>query len=561
MSTKTLRRRIALVAVSALGAGLLSVVAVPSANATAGDGIFDASTGTLGLVGAISPALDGTTGYSTRTATILSTGKLILSTAAVAAVKVSDGARITAVAGTTIAASDINAAQTCVDMKNADNLITITPTGAAGTTFTVTGYDDTCASAGAVADVLTVTIASSSVAGVAVASESVVRWDSNNAGAPTAAESVVNASTTFGNTLELYINVADAYGQDISLTTGSLVVTASSGAVLGTLEATGAAAAPTAANNTAVSSADPSALWVYLAELTSGAGWSGTVTVSYNGVTLATLAGKITGRPSTLSVTPYKAGKTATTNATAFLYTVKDAAGNGLAMESDSILMDTSSNSAVVTNAAGTGGLDAAYDGAYGDYVGTGSITCGVAGTSDVVLKYTNTNGTTIKSAKTSFRCAGAAYEYAASFDKASYIQGEVATLTVTFKDSKGNLANSYDAVDTVTSNESDISISAPMMTLVGVANSGASAGTTAKPGISGTRKYTFTVGTTSGLTDGSYNAVVHFPTIDVATSAAYKVTTGSTGVSNADVLKAIVSLIASINKQIAALQKALLKK
>jgi hypothetical protein len=35
MSTKTLRKRIALVAVSALGAGLLSVVAVPSANAAA----------------------------------------------------------------------------------------------------------------------------------------------------------------------------------------------------------------------------------------------------------------------------------------------------------------------------------------------------------------------------------------------------------------------------------------------------------------------------------------------------------------------------------------------
>jgi hypothetical protein len=43
--------------------------------------------------------------------------------------------------------------------------------------------------------------------------------------------------------------------------------------------------------------------------------------------------------------------------------------------------------------------------------------------------------------------------------------------------------------------------------------------------------------------------------------TVAYKVTTGSTGVSNADVLKAIVSLIASINKQIAALQKALLKR
>jgi hypothetical protein len=43
--------------------------------------------------------------------------------------------------------------------------------------------------------------------------------------------------------------------------------------------------------------------------------------------------------------------------------------------------------------------------------------------------------------------------------------------------------------------------------------------------------------------------------------TVAYKISTGSTAVSNADVLKAIVSLIASINKQIAALQKALLKK
>jgi hypothetical protein len=38
-------------------------------------------------------------------------------------------------------------------------------------------------------------------------------------------------------------------------------------------------------------------------------------------------------------------------------------------------------------------------------------------------------------------------------------------------------------------------------------------------------------------------------------------ITAPTGGVSNADVLKAIVSLIASINKQIAALQKALLKK
>jgi len=45
------------------------------------------------------------------------------------------------------------------------------------------------------------------------------------------------------------------------------------------------------------------------------------------------------------------------------------------------------------------------------------------------------------------------------------------------------------------------------------------------------------------------------------ALSATFKVVSGETGVTNADVLKAIVSLIASINKQIAALQKALLRR
>jgi len=45
------------------------------------------------------------------------------------------------------------------------------------------------------------------------------------------------------------------------------------------------------------------------------------------------------------------------------------------------------------------------------------------------------------------------------------------------------------------------------------------------------------------------------------AQTVAYKVASGTTTVSNADVLKSIVSLIASINKQIQALQKLILKR
>jgi hypothetical protein len=100
------------------------------------------------------------------------------------------------------------------------------------------------------------------------------------------------------------------------------------------------------------------------------------------------------------------------------------------------------------------------------------------------------------------------------------------------------------------------------MMALVGnVNNTAATTGVTLKPGLAGTVVYTFTVGTATGLTAGSYNGVINYPTIDVATNVAYKVTTGGSSVTNEDVLKSIVSLIASINKQIQALQKLILKR
>ena len=68
----------------------------------------------------------------------------------------------------------------------------------------------------------------------------------------------------------------------------------------------------------------------------------------------------------------------------------------------------------------------------------------------------------------------------------------------------------------------------------------------------------------TEGL-EGDFAAVVSVPDVNGVNgknqTASYKVAASSSAVSNADVLKAIVSLIASINKQIAALQKALLRR
>jgi hypothetical protein len=80
-----------------------------------------------------------------------------------------------------------------------------------------------------------------------------------------------------------------------------------------------------------------------------------------------------------------------------------------------------------------------------------------------------------------------------------------------------------------------------------------------------GVKTYTMTVGTTSGVTAGTYTGIVDFTTLTAvaATKATptYKISTGGDTTTNADVLKSIVALIASINKQIQALQKLILKR
>ena len=80
-----------------------------------------------------------------------------------------------------------------------------------------------------------------------------------------------------------------------------------------------------------------------------------------------------------------------------------------------------------------------------------------------------------------------------------------------------------------------------------------------------GSIAYTMTVGTASGLTDGTYNGIVDFTALTAVAATkqtvTYKVSTGSTDVTFTEVLKSVIALIASINKQIQALQKLILKR
>jgi len=186
----------------------------------------------------------------------------------------------------------------------------------------------------------------------------------------------------------------------------------------------------------------------------------------------------------------------------------------------------------------------------------TGTYTCGATAGEVKTAKFDFTNtssGKVVTSDAFSLRCADNPYSMTASFDKASYVQGEIATLTVKFLDSKGNPANS-------TSDTGPWTGVTPMLT--NISTTGAAGGLDKN----GEKKFTYTVGTTSGITAGKYTAVINYTTLTSAGTATaqtptYSVTTGGDTTSNADILKSIVALIASINKQIQALQKLILKR
>jgi len=139
---------------------------------------------------------------------------------------------------------------------------------------------------------------------------------------------------------------------------------------------------------------------------------------------------------------------------------------------------------------------------------------------------------------------------YKASLDKATYAPGDVATLTITATDSKGAAVSDAATLGA----GSTITVAGGVLTAV---TAPASLDTFS----GGKATYRYTVGTTGG----SYNLVVDLVARNSSTYSQTAVTVPYTvktsGATNEDVLKSIVSLIASINKQIQALQKLILQR
>jgi hypothetical protein len=115
--------------------------------------------------------------------------------------------------------------------------------------------------------------------------------------------------------------------------------------------------------------------------------------------------------------------------------------------------------------------------------------TCGsTVGTAPVAFRTPNGVGGFITSPTYNVTCAGNPVTYTASLDKASYVPGDIATLTVTGRGSRGELANDAFVIGSGSAGEV-ISLSGSQMTLVGAVGTDTLT--------SGVKTYKFVVGTT----------------------------------------------------------------
>ena len=616
MSKITMRKRISLTVVAALTVAGLSATA-PAANAHGGlvsESVTNAPvTGTANTVLYVAEKLSNTgaavvgsaaaTNHQTtarslgllskdagtgvaQTATALTGAQLSLyapvsTTVAFSAssgtFSVSSGQAVT---GSLVSAAAFNQTRTVMVATNSAattvGTVWIAPSSAG--TYTVSMYyhgngavPTTSTPAGTLVSTLTVTVVAASVGSVYNAAN-IVCAISNTGGSITQANNTDStAATVNGGSMWINFALKDAYGN--ALDSGNIVATATNGALINYGNGVTAPIAGTA--STVVAYDGGSGDTIRVNQGTADAPLSTTVTISYNGTTICTktvgFAGQVAKVAVTVTDTQVLGGSAGKTDflgdgyARTGLFTVllTDAAGNQVSIGTGltAAIGTFSANAAslagqTIVSALSVTSAATQTSTTLPGRVSTGTYTCGATAgevkTAKLDLTITAT-GKVITSDAFTIRCADKPYSYTASFDKAAYNQGELATLTVKFLDSKGNAANSIDSTGGWTS-------VTPMLT--NVSSTGAAAGL----GTTGTKTYTYTVGTATGMTAGTYTSIIDFGTLTGAGTAVkatptYKLSTGGDTTTNADVLKSIVALIASINKQIQALQKLILKR
>jgi hypothetical protein len=563
MSTKTIYKRIALVAVAALGAGVLSVAPANAADGTAitAADITMVTPGAntvlaIGVCALATAAVDTDSTSALNTGSVAAvgsklvfttdvngTGSLVVSGPAVwAGLPSTDSTLATAATSATISA---DAKTVGFADATAVSILSVTGVGA----ITVTAYNAaTPATATAAVDAFGINAVASCDSRTASAANSIFVLDNNVEQASATSTDWKDATVPgtpryddidAGSTVIINILLRDAYKAPLGVA-GALTATATNGALVAFNDET-LAASIAVLPTTGASGVE---LKVSQSPAAPGAPLDTVVTFAFNGVTLATKAVKILGIAKSIKLYDNTVGSSGTSDGE-FSYTVSDAAGNNL------LVADLPTGTIAGVTSAGIVSAVAAGTAPTATAAGIGSFACAASksGSQDYSIALVNTALELIKSNVVTFTCGASSVDtFSVSMDKATYSPGEIATLTIAGKDSRGGIVS-----DAAVIGAGYVNIALAGMTQIGTAASSVDTFT------SGKKTYKFRVDQVEGSFVGQAQATAATDTS--AKAIQYKIANATGTVSNADVLKAIVSLIASINKQIAALQKALLRR
>jgi hypothetical protein len=616
MSTKTLKKRIALVAVSALTAGFLSVATAPVANAAIAADSTVENTLYLGITKSVTgsaAANSGATGVSsamTQVGYITDTSATTNSTDTAAAIFVNaseirtanvypgakisfvaagstttgDGLTVTVTGGTlsslaATAAEAVTLATTNVssDMKtvttdaagqdvvygifNVDAAVGSVATISVFTGTNITGL--TTATSGTLVGQYQLTVVSASLSGVYSAADSTVTQQpclTNSTGSGNAASNAYDTTTRCanGSVGVIYVDLEDGYGAE--LTGGTITASASAGKVIVSAATTTGSSVNGATTGFSQLASDGE-VWFLVSQPTANTAGSSTVSITYNGAVVGTKTITWGGEVTSLTVDPANSNTIYSTNqadtpqnigAAGVVYAAKDAAGNVVTLtaqpsvyEATGALVGSSLSTTTVVTLAAVQTSSRGYG--YSFLIVPDNA---LSGKGTYQLSLTNSSGVTVKSNVINATVSrGSTNSFSISWNKASYNTGDIAEATISLKDAYGNPMADGTALTGLDFTVSSAGFSAALGS--GCANTRTSLG--------GSVICKFAALNDEGTY--AYSIDMTTATAQSAIVGALPIKSGTNAVSNADVLKSIVALIASINKQIQALQKLILKR
>jgi hypothetical protein len=377
------------------------------------------------------------------------------------------------------------------------------------------------------------------------------------------------------------MDLEDAYGaQIVAASTLSLTATSSDSTIIGHATAASANSYAATAKLTSITGANAGVYYIVVNQPVANTAGSTTVTIQLNGATIATKTLRWSGIAASLVVDTansasifsqgysptYDGGGAvaASTRNLNIIYVVKDAAGNAIAVADAATKLSVSDATGSMagaalaqadsTGTAAAGTVDfVAQTAADGYGLATMSnISSILDGAGTYRLAYVNAAGTVIKSPVINATVSAGANTFEAAWDKAQYNPGDIATLTITAKDAKGNLVADGVALGTTAL----ITVNTDGLTHATASCDGTAIQATTVTYFGGKKTCKFAVKNTPG----AYSYTVSIPTASsqAATVGTAKIVSATTTVTDAEVLASIVKLIASINKQIRALQKSL---